>query len=145
VAAHVLKALLRSLPEKGDAAASSATYASFNQQLDRLAARMATNRVVAGLHFPIDNLAGRLLGQLLAEYFVHCCTGAGLHQGTFDGTKVPPDEDFHPAQQPLAGMPYYAYEPHAKKKNPIGPLPIAAELWRAARKECDEFDLTFEH
>jgi len=39
-------------------------------QLQRQAERISINRVVAGVHFPVDALAGQRLGQTLAEYFV---------------------------------------------------------------------------
>ena len=45
----------------------------FVQQLMAQAARIAINRTVAGLHFPVDSLAGQLLGLSIAEYFVARC------------------------------------------------------------------------
>ncbi len=66
--AHVLKALLHLDPTRQ-------AHAMVIDQLDRQAARIATNRVVAGVHFPVDSMAGRMLGIALAEYFVGRCTG----------------------------------------------------------------------
>jgi hypothetical protein len=42
--------------------------------LRRLAHRVAQNRVVAGVHYPVDSVAGRLVGETLAEFFYSRCT-----------------------------------------------------------------------
>ena len=44
-------------------------------QLMRQANRIAVNRTVAGVHFPIDSVSGALLGLTLAEYLVKLCAG----------------------------------------------------------------------
>ena len=68
-------------------------------QLERLAARIAINRTVAGVHFPVDSIAGRLLGKTLGEFFVSRCTGdtADCWQSrTFNGDLIPGNTAFEP-------------------------------------------------
>jgi hypothetical protein len=62
--------------------------------LQRQAERIATNRVIAGLHFPVDSVAGRMLGQTLAEYLLHRSNGDTWTARTFDGSKVSGDTAF---------------------------------------------------
>jgi hypothetical protein len=69
------------------------------EQLMRQAARVAINRTVAGVHYPVDSAAGQLLGLTLGDYFVRRCgVGAGnFEPWRFDGerfTMPPPNNDF---------------------------------------------------
>ena len=53
-------------------------------QLQRLAARIAVNRTVAGVHYPVDSAVGRLLGTSLGEFFVARATGGSVRLRGFD-------------------------------------------------------------
>jgi membrane-associated phospholipid phosphatase len=81
-------------------------------QLHRQAARIAINRTVAGVHFPVDTAAGYLLGDTLAEYFIARATtpSAGPAQPfttrMFDGSKFPGSQDFDP-RKALGSVGYY--------------------------------------
>ncbi|MBT9505739.1 phosphatase PAP2 family protein [Rhodoferax sp.] len=76
--AYLTCALLQSLLPHGG---------KYREQLERLAARIAVNRTVAGLHYPVDSAVGRLLGTVLADFMVARCTTAKLHERGFDGRK----------------------------------------------------------
>jgi hypothetical protein len=61
----------------------------------RQAARVAINRTVAGLHFPVDSAAGQLLGLTLGDYFVHRCGAAPSYRAwRFDGERYVGGNDF---------------------------------------------------
>jgi hypothetical protein len=78
--------------------AAGTTVASrlrLHQQLMRQAARIAINRTVAGLHYPVDSMAGQALGLAVGDYFVARAKGGGMVDfWTFDGTAYPGDQDF---------------------------------------------------
>ena len=145
VVSEVLKALLKT-KNKTDAASQK-----FNLQLDRIAARIATNRVVAGVHFPVDSVAGRLVGTVLGEYFVyrgsgHKGTVPRWHTGTFDGTKyMPLGGDFDPVRQPLVSTTpprvtdFYTFEEAPSGANL--PASVLSELWDKAFAECTLLNL----
>jgi hypothetical protein len=62
----------------------------------RLAARIAINRTVAGVHFPADSVAGAILGLTLGQYLVNRASGVANSRGSgFDGTAYPNGEDFN--------------------------------------------------
>jgi hypothetical protein len=116
-------------------------------QLTRTAFRISINRVVAGLHFPVDLVAGLVLGHTLARYarFMAC-------------TAMPPEPwprvVFEPqlylALGPLGGLHSGVDVLRAFASSPgddsgarwpaAGAVqaPIWAELWRAAAEEWKE-------
>ena len=57
--------------------AGNPRYADWDIQLARLAARISVNRVIAGVHFPIDMAAGLVLGLAVGRYFVALAKGEG--------------------------------------------------------------------
>ncbi|TMV03375.1 phosphatase PAP2 family protein [Ruegeria sediminis] len=67
----------------------------WGEMLMRQAARIAINRTVAGVHFPVDSAAGAVLGLTLGRYFVDRCTHAAPSESwEFDGIAYPGDQDF---------------------------------------------------
>jgi membrane-associated phospholipid phosphatase len=56
-------------------AAQPAKALRWGEQLMRQANRIAVNRTIAGVHFPIDSAAGQFLGLTLAEYIYQRCQG----------------------------------------------------------------------
>lgn len=115
------------------------------RQLNRLGLRVAENRVVAGLHYPVDTIAGQVLGVMLARYFVWLTRSrpaawlgwerlevgatafpAGMH---VDGAVAQPRIDgFIDQQQPYA-------VPGTTVLGAPPPSPVLQDLWLLARRE----------
>lgn len=109
----------------------------YREQLERLAARIAVNRTVAGLHYPVDSAVGRLLGTSLADFFVARCTGQKVHERGFNGTKFqgPKDQvlDFDPRVSITDNKSgYYEYGSTASA---IAASPLLEFMWTKAAKE----------
>jgi len=69
-----------------------------DEQLMRQASRVAVNRTIAGVHFPVDSAAGQVLGLTLANYFL-CRSGApgaaaAYNPWRFDGGRYVANDDF---------------------------------------------------
>jgi hypothetical protein len=133
----------------------------FGQQLMRQAYRVTINRTIAGVHFPVDHIAGRLLGTTLAEYFVHRCKyvpgkRGGFTPRTFNGPKFNGHLDFEP-HQPLNTAELLAWcnkkvpdkDPEAVRRDDFGWIEwcdtesgvegseILAWIWNQAAAEWD--------
>jgi hypothetical protein len=105
-------------------------------QLDRQAARITTNRVVAGVHFPVDSMAGRMLGVALGEYFVARCTAAQTFKGRkFVAAEIDsaPTTDFNPfnAAQDLDSGTFYSQSAAAN----IAQSNLMPYVWGTAKRE----------
>jgi membrane-associated phospholipid phosphatase len=127
LAATLIEALLdAATPCNGGAA---------REQLQRLAARIATNRVVAGVHFPVDSAVGRLLGTALTELLVARATGGETHERGFDG------HDYEQANG--AALDFSLHQPldhghgysRATRGAAVGSAPLVAWLWSESVKE----------
>lgn len=131
VVATLLEALLNAATAQNTPHNGTAS----REQLQRLAARIAVNRTVAGLHFPVDSAAGRLLGSVLAEFLVARATQASVHARGFDGRKFegPAGQalDFS-LHQSLDDGPGYSRD---KRGKTVGHAPLVAWLWKEAVKE----------
>ena len=108
------------------------------EQLDRQAARIATNRVVSGVHFPIDSMAGRVLGVALGEYFVGRCTGGKRFKRRkfiAAGIDSAPGTEFNPFNTAqdlnVSTTPFYSQSPGAN----IPTSALMQHLWGKARAE----------
>jgi len=118
--------------------------ASWLMQLMRLASRIAINRTVAGVHFPVDSAAGCFLGIQLGRYLWRL--GAGLPNypayrfiGTAYPWGLPPPDDgdfyweviFRRLHPPSPAVPYIANA----GVHPLTPSPMLRWLWQRARHE----------
>jgi len=96
--AHAGARVLFELVTKGTSTSPAAVQ--LREVLMRQAARIAINRTVAGMHYPVDSMAGQALGLAVADYFIRRCaasTAAGNVQAvTFDagGTNYGAGQDF---------------------------------------------------
>jgi hypothetical protein len=140
--AYVLKKLLNLDPQQHP------VHKWVIDQLDRQTARIATNRVIAGVHFPVDSMAGRMLGVALGEYFYGRCTGDQtfmnrkfLANGV--GIDNAPTTDFNPFKttppspaaetQELDKAPFHSASPGAN----VTQSDLMEYVWLKARLEWD--------
>jgi|FLOH01.1.fsa_nt_gi hypothetical protein len=120
---------------------------NISKMLLRQAGRIATNRTVAGVHFPADSIAGATLGIALGRYLVGRATGSvsckelvfdgrGIGRENFDPTLYEAGNIENPMNIDPAAMPNVteggnvSFGSHPKSK------PFEW-LWKLALKEWD--------
>lgn len=106
--------------------------AVMEEQLQAQAARIAQNREVAGVHFPVDSMAGCLLGDTLAWHLAAVGSQGELarYAGRFDARE-------HPPQLHGPGMAYDRFQRREiDVDKPSRPrASTLAWLWNSAREE----------
>jgi hypothetical protein len=134
--AHLIAALLVRL---GASPGAGKGDRAWREQLMRQAARIAVNRTVAGVHFPVDSAAGQMLGLTLADYIdARRRANGSVAAWRFDGERYDPAADF-------TGRELYdtsngnrlerdwAYI--SKPAQPVERSPMLEWLWNKARAE----------
>jgi hypothetical protein len=110
------------------------------RDLRRQAFRIAENRTVAGLHFPVDHIAGRLLGETLAAYFIALNTPAPAKSAAFAGSTMgkgkaaAADRRMSDEENRALGAEDACSVDAVEVPQPAQP-PIIKELWDAAKQE----------
>jgi membrane-associated phospholipid phosphatase len=124
IEAHLIAGLLsRLVPGLGTGSAA-------RRALRRNAYRIAYNRVIAGLHYPIDAIPGRLLGDALAVYVSALGKDAAWKSAQFDVANLPADATMGETDDEFVGL---------NCTQPSGDMPKASpifqELWKQASEE----------
>ncbi|MEM1161734.1 MAG: phosphatase PAP2 family protein, partial [Pseudomonadota bacterium] len=121
--------------------------AYWGTMLMRTAARIAENRTVAGVHYPVDSEAGAFLGLNIAEFIAQQCgaTKGNWTSGEFTGGRFDAEADFdwnglyRPQRDHLhdrSKLPaWIKVEHHGKAKASSAPLKW---LWEKAVSEWED-------
>ena len=107
-------------------------------QLERQAHRIAVNRIIAGVHFPVDLVAGQLLGKALAQWAHACAMTQPVMLPIWHFT-----ESAYRQAGPWAGL--AAQDPTLKAFQAgqtlhipkAARLPVWNQLWRQAKAEWE--------
>ena len=112
-----------------------AADAERRMQLERLARRIAFNRVVAGVHFPMDSAAGHALGCHLAAVFIAAASAADLPKAVVCAiSKVSELKEAASAAEMQAVRAAPSFAPR-KANGPAARAPLLALMFEAAARE----------
>ncbi|MBL8328995.1 MAG: phosphatase PAP2 family protein [Rubrivivax sp.] len=139
LSAHLLAALLyegAAASARRDSERVADQAARRAARLHTLASRIAFNRVVAGVHFPMDSHIGRHLGAHLAAAFLALARGGTLPA---DGGRVDVAEEGAEWTEDALALPLPAGSTASGVT--LAALPSLALMWQAARRELDQFGL----
>jgi hypothetical protein len=136
--------LLAADPTHPCAVDSDARKDGMARQLNRLAFRIAENRVVAGLHYPVDSIAGQALGVMLARYFVWLTRDSlpGIKKKDLtigavafpEPLKIKGDEE-QPAFDCFVEEQLCVDPPGKQLPKQVPDAPVLRDLWTLARRE----------
>lgn len=98
-------------------------------QLDRLARRIAFNRVVAGVHFPVDSRAGHALGLQMSAHLI------GLAEGSPQPIRYDLLFDVQAADELKEEGTPQALTHRRRASSGVAESPVLGVLWRAANRE----------
>jgi PAP2 superfamily len=127
----------------------------FHDALQKQARGIADNRVYAGLHYPIDSVAGQVLGETLAEYVISRCSHPGKDESNpgndaskaaswtpreFQGDGDLSSLEFDPLRLPMSSdEPKWLAQSKAQSADRDNP--ILAHLWGRASREWEDVGL----
>lgn len=103
--------------------------------LRALADRIGENRIVAGVHFPVDCSVGRLIGDSLASWLLSACgereaATVAWRGGNFDGSALDAATDYAPSTEAFSDS-----AAGATRSETAAVLPLFAQLWTRAQAE----------
>lgn len=103
-------------------------------QLQRQAARISINRVIAGVHFTVDATAGRVLGEAIGHYLMVRAGDAAASWGSFscEGHRMSGLETFDPSAI-LA-----RHDQGEQAIGTIGTSGLFKAIWDKARQEAED-------